>query len=208
MTIEIRLKEERNRMGFNQPDFAALGSKTKKTLIDYEKGKTSPDAVFLAAISAAGADVQYILTGVPGYKPEPPSVLETVRQQRLIEAAESLKLTKLADLPGKQGKSKHILTEITDGVRITATQADLLDSAAFSNDESKTQKIEYLPVEHTGNDEKHAAEELVDYEALRPDQLALLDNLAHCPREVQDAIKRLALVSARADRDEAQSGTE
>jgi transcriptional regulator with XRE-family HTH domain len=64
VTIEERLKEERGRLGFNQPDFAALASKTKKTLIDYEKGVTSPDAKFLAAIAAAGADVQYILTGI------------------------------------------------------------------------------------------------------------------------------------------------
>ncbi|MGZ8221763.1 MAG: helix-turn-helix domain-containing protein [Methylobacter sp.] len=64
MTIEERLKEERRRLGFNQPDFAALAGRTKKTLIDYEKGMTSPDAKFLAAIAAAGADVQYILTGI------------------------------------------------------------------------------------------------------------------------------------------------
>lgn len=64
MTIEERLKEERGRLGSNQSDFAALAGRTKKTLIDYEKGSTSPDAKFLAAIAAAGADVQYILTGI------------------------------------------------------------------------------------------------------------------------------------------------
>jgi transcriptional regulator with XRE-family HTH domain len=64
VTIEERLKEERKRLGFNQPDFAALAGKVKKTLIDYEKGVTSPDAKFLASIAAAGADVQYILTGI------------------------------------------------------------------------------------------------------------------------------------------------
>jgi transcriptional regulator with XRE-family HTH domain len=63
VSIENRLKEERLRLGFNQPDFAGLAGRTKKTLIDYEKGATSPDAKFLAAIAAAGADVQYILTG-------------------------------------------------------------------------------------------------------------------------------------------------
>lgn len=47
----------------NQPDFAALGGKVKKTLIDYEKDESSPDAKFLAAIAAAGADTNYILTG-------------------------------------------------------------------------------------------------------------------------------------------------
>lgn len=64
MTIECRLKEERNRLGFNQSDFAGLAGRTKKTMIDYEKGVSSPDAKFLAAIAIAGADVQYILTGI------------------------------------------------------------------------------------------------------------------------------------------------
>ena len=64
MSIDIRLKEERLRLGFTQPDFAALAGRTKKTLIDYEKGSTSPDARFLAAIASAGADVLYILTGI------------------------------------------------------------------------------------------------------------------------------------------------
>lgn len=63
MTIKDRLKEERGRLGFNQPDFAALAGRTKKTMIDYEKGTTCPDANFLAAIAAVGADVQYIVTG-------------------------------------------------------------------------------------------------------------------------------------------------
>ncbi|MGJ0515190.1 MAG: helix-turn-helix domain-containing protein [Methylomicrobium sp.] len=63
MTIGQRLKEERLRLKMNQPDFAALGGKVKKTLIDYEKDESSPDAKFLAAIAAAGADTNYILTG-------------------------------------------------------------------------------------------------------------------------------------------------
>lgn len=63
MTIGERLFEERNRLGMNQPDFAALGGKTKKTLIEWEKGEAYPNAAFLAAISAHGADIQYIVTG-------------------------------------------------------------------------------------------------------------------------------------------------
>lgn len=64
MTIENRLKEERKRLGFNQAEFSGLAGRTKKTMIDYEKGISSPDARFLSAIASAGADVQYILTGV------------------------------------------------------------------------------------------------------------------------------------------------
>lgn len=39
---------------------------------------------------------------------------------------------------------------------------------------------------------------------LRPDQAALLDNLEHCSKEDQACIKRMALLAARADHDEAE----
>lgn len=62
--IGRRLKEERERLGLNQTDFAAIAGAAKRTQIDWEKGVTSPNAEQLAAIAAAGADVLYILTGV------------------------------------------------------------------------------------------------------------------------------------------------
>lgn len=46
----------------NQSDFAALAGTTKKTQITYEKG-VMPDAGYLAAIAASGADITYIVTG-------------------------------------------------------------------------------------------------------------------------------------------------
>lgn len=64
MTIGERLREERERLGFSQPAFAGLAETTKKSQIDYEKDSTQPKAGYLAAISKAGADVQYIVTGV------------------------------------------------------------------------------------------------------------------------------------------------
>ncbi len=50
-------------MGMTQDGFAAAGAVGKRALIHYEKAERSPDAAFLAAIAAAGADVLYILTG-------------------------------------------------------------------------------------------------------------------------------------------------
>lgn len=61
--IGTRLREERERLGFNQTDFGAVGGVLKKAQFNYEKGERSPDAAYLAAIAAAGADVLYILTG-------------------------------------------------------------------------------------------------------------------------------------------------
>ena len=63
MTTGDRLKEERERLGFSQTAFAAIGDTTKKSQIDYEKNTTQPKAAYLAAIAAIGADVLYILTG-------------------------------------------------------------------------------------------------------------------------------------------------
>jgi len=63
VTIGRRLKDEREKLGFNQTDFAAIGGVGRKSQFNYEEGERNPDAVYLAAIAAAGADIQYIVTG-------------------------------------------------------------------------------------------------------------------------------------------------
>ncbi len=59
-----RVKEERERLGYNQTVFAAIGGMSRKTQFDYESGVRAPDGSYLIGIAAAGADVQYIITGV------------------------------------------------------------------------------------------------------------------------------------------------
>ena len=61
--IGNRLREELERLGLTQPVFAELAGAKKRTLIDWEKDVSSPTAVQLAQLAAAGADVLYILTG-------------------------------------------------------------------------------------------------------------------------------------------------
>ena len=63
LPIGERLREERERLGLNQTDFAAVGGIGRKTQFNYESGERAPDGAYLAAIAAAGADVLYILTG-------------------------------------------------------------------------------------------------------------------------------------------------
>ena len=58
-----RIKEERERLGFNQADFAALAGATRKTLFNWESGAASPNAAALAAWADAGLDVLYVVTG-------------------------------------------------------------------------------------------------------------------------------------------------
>lgn len=100
MTIGDRLKVERLRLGMNQPDFAAVAGTTKKSQITYEKG-VMPDAAYLAAIAAVGADVLYIVTGQrsftppPALKPDEAALLDNYRHSPK-EAKDALKATSAA----------------------------------------------------------------------------------------------------------------
>lgn len=63
LLIGRRLRDERRRLGLNQPDFAAIAGASKRTLIEWEKGSTSPSSVQLSALSGAGVDIVYVVTG-------------------------------------------------------------------------------------------------------------------------------------------------
>ncbi|MDZ7862430.1 helix-turn-helix transcriptional regulator [Acidovorax sp.] len=58
-----RLRAERERLGLTQPAFAEIAGSKKRTLIDWEKGVSSPTAVQLAALANVGVDVLYVVTG-------------------------------------------------------------------------------------------------------------------------------------------------
>ena len=62
--IGLRIKEERERLSLTQQGLADAIQLAKRPLIDWEKGRTSPNAVQLSALSGLGVDVLYIVTGV------------------------------------------------------------------------------------------------------------------------------------------------
>lgn len=64
MNVELgqRLKEERERARFTQPQLADLAGAAKRTVVDWEKGASSPTAVQLARLADAGIDVLYVIT--------------------------------------------------------------------------------------------------------------------------------------------------
>jgi len=51
-------------MGRNQTEFGQIGGVQKGAQLKYESGERCPDGNYYAGIAAAGADVQYILTGI------------------------------------------------------------------------------------------------------------------------------------------------
>ncbi|WP_219214128.1 helix-turn-helix domain-containing protein [Variovorax boronicumulans] len=62
-SIGSRLRDERERLGYNQSDLAELGGSTRKSQFNYETDARRPDADYLAAIAAVGLNVLFILTG-------------------------------------------------------------------------------------------------------------------------------------------------
>lgn len=61
--IGSRLREERVRLDMNQTVFGAEAGVTKASQMNYESGRRSPDAEYLAKVAAVGVDVLYVVTG-------------------------------------------------------------------------------------------------------------------------------------------------
>ncbi|MCT2388596.1 helix-turn-helix domain-containing protein [Erwinia pyrifoliae] len=63
-TTGSRLREERDKLGLNQTDFAKLGGQSRGSQAYYERDERSPDARYLSTLSRLGVDVLYVITGV------------------------------------------------------------------------------------------------------------------------------------------------
>ena len=62
-TMSTRLREERERLGVSQEAMAKIGGVTKLSVFNYENNR-EPSSSFLAKVSGAGIDIQYVLLGV------------------------------------------------------------------------------------------------------------------------------------------------
>ena len=73
MLLQDRFKAERERLGFTQPQVAALTAVGKTTVINWEKGASSPTAAQLEVLSKFGMDVLFVVTGehAGGVQPAP-----------------------------------------------------------------------------------------------------------------------------------------
>src|SRR5690606_20955769 len=76
---KIFLTEERNRLNLKAKDVAEFVGVAIPTQSNYENGKRSPDATYLARLTELGFDINYVLTG----KRE--SLSLTTQEKMLIE---------------------------------------------------------------------------------------------------------------------------
>tara|TARA_Y100001951_G_scaffold94780_1_gene91581 strand:+ start:1137 stop:1616 length:480 start_codon:yes stop_codon:yes gene_type:complete len=58
-----RLKAERERLRYTQPEFAEMAGASKRTQIGWEQGRSVPDANALAAWLEEGVDIGFLLSG-------------------------------------------------------------------------------------------------------------------------------------------------
>lgn len=63
-SIYSRIKEERSRLKVGQAEIAALAGVARETLSRYESGALPPRLSVFKALAQAGADIQYIVTGI------------------------------------------------------------------------------------------------------------------------------------------------
>lgn len=83
--FQARLREERERLGLSQAEMGKIGGVKKLAQFNYEKGDRRPDASYLTAIAAAGADVLYILTGQRSGAVDVEDQELTVREKTLLD---------------------------------------------------------------------------------------------------------------------------
>ncbi len=120
-----RLVEERKRVGLNQTDFGRLGGVSKGSQILYEKGDGVPTGDYLVGIAAAGADVQYVLTGVRSAMALLPE--ERLLLERFRASSQGLKDAALRVLLGEQPSenSKHTFQEVGQYIHGSVNQSGL-----------------------------------------------------------------------------------
>lgn len=69
LSLGKRLQEQRELLGLTQEKFAQLLGIAKRTQAHYEGDGSEPKAGYLAAASALGVDVMYVMTGQPTLRP-------------------------------------------------------------------------------------------------------------------------------------------
>ena len=87
MSINDRLKAERERLQLTQPRVAEALEVGKTTVINWEKGTSAPDAAQLARLAQLGADVLYIVVGHRSQVLAPAAALPR-EQQALLNSYE------------------------------------------------------------------------------------------------------------------------
>lgn len=124
LSISTRIKEERERLGFSQTQFAALADASKKTQIRWEQEDgAAPDARALSKWIVVGLDALYVLTGERANTSTSTSL--PADEQLLVEAYRGLtplaRKALLADLLTSGKKPRKAKLDAGQGVAVSGS---------------------------------------------------------------------------------------
>ncbi|TCM61888.1 helix-turn-helix protein [Acinetobacter calcoaceticus] len=138
--IGSRIKEERTRLGLNQPDFAALANSSKRTLIDWEKEVSSPTAVQMAALAQSGVDVQYVITGLRSSNALPTDETLVLEKYRLAD--QDVKTNVVLLLLGASNKDSVVSqpTNSSSGTQLNGTNPTV-NNGTFPDNQNISDKV-------------------------------------------------------------------
>jgi len=105
------IKEERQRLGMNQDEFAAAGGMKRRAQTLYERDERAPDAAYLRALAAIGVDVAYIVTGEKTAASLSAEEIELLHGYRELDVRGKARVLGVIDgmaEPASTGKTQHI----------------------------------------------------------------------------------------------------
>jgi len=154
--LHERLLKERKSLKKNQAKMASLGGVAKRTYCNYESGQREPMASFYSAIAAAGADVQYILTGTRSINlAKEPETIEDAQKlvKATTEAVISSGLTEAEEMAVRdlqiamQLKNKELMDDARDRLNeLKPREKALLDNYRNTAEEEDKRAIERTAV--------------------------------------------------------------
>lgn len=115
-TIGQRLRAERERLDMSQAAFGAIAGVQKNAQINYEADRRSPDANYLASITATGADITFILTGRN----------EADNVRAIVEAyGDGAQLKRVLEDVGPDAVMKRLMAEVGPDAVMTRLMAEV-----------------------------------------------------------------------------------
>lgn len=106
-----RLQEQRELLGLTQEKFAKLLGIAKRTQAHYEGDGSEPKASYLAAASALGVDVMYVMTGQPTLRPaDSLSVMESrvIDNYRALPEEDQASVRRLTDALAQSASTDEV----------------------------------------------------------------------------------------------------
>lgn len=137
-TVSIcdRLREERNRQGLSQSAWGEIAGVTKKTQMLYEGGERMPDAAYLAAIASAGADIQYIVSGIRSAQALSRDEVELIEAFRAAPLA--VKAAAIGALQGGSASTKS--KQVVHGSVVQQATGDVINQKGVKIEIGNTEK--------------------------------------------------------------------